>query len=228
MPGTKPSTLLLVRHAETADNVLARLSGWTDGHLSSRGEHQVRLLASHFRQAHRDVAAIYASPLVRARQTAEAIARLTGHQLIFDDDLREMHFGAVEGLSLEDIRAEHAELLAADEDVANDGFVWPSGESRSGFTDRVRRAVNRIAEAHPGESVGLVTHGGVISVFLALLHGQSAGRWREWLVSNASLTEVSWDPHSRRGKLVKRGDDGHLRELGVKQDRSRDSADQPP
>ena len=212
MEPPRAATLLLVRHAETECNVASRLSGWTDSHLSARGEAQVGLLAAHFNRAHGHAAAIYASPLVRARRTAEAIARLTGHRPIFDPDLREMHFGELDGQPLEEVRAGYAELLRLDESLAED-FAWPGGESRSAFTARVRGALDRIAAAHPGQAVAVVTHGGVISTFLTILHGQPPGLWREWLVNNASLTEVAWDPAAGAGQLLRRGDDAHLAEL---------------
>src|SRR5437763_8096388 len=104
----RTATLLLVRHAETVDNVAVRLAGWTDSHLTARGEAQVALLAAHFNRAHGHAAAIYATPLIRARRTAEAIGTLTGHEPIFDDDLREMHFGELDGLPFEQVQQTHA------------------------------------------------------------------------------------------------------------------------
>ena len=157
-------------------------------------------------------AAIYASPLARTRRTAEAIARLTGHRPIFDADLREMHFGELDGQPLEALRTGYAELLRLDESLDED-FSWPGGESRNAFTARVRGVIDRIASAHPGQTVAIVTHGGVISTFLTIIHGQPPGLWREWLVNNASLTEVAWDPAAGVGALLRRGDDAHLAEL---------------
>jgi probable phosphoglycerate mutase len=212
MEPPRAATLLLVRHAETECNVASRLSGWTDSHLSARGEAQVGLLAAHFNRAHGHAAAIYASPLVRTRRTAEAIARLTGHRPIFDPDLREMHFGELDGQPLAEVRAGYAELLRLDESLAED-FAWPGGESRSAFTARVKGAIDRIAAAHRGQAVAVVTHGGVISTFLTILHDQPPGRWRDWLVNNARLTEVAWDPAVGAGALLRRGDDAHLAEL---------------
>lgn len=212
MNAKRTATLLLVRHAETLDNVGMRLSGWTDGQLTARGEAQIEMLASHFNRVHPETVAIYASPLIRARRTAEAIARLTRHELVFHDDLREMHFGELDGLPFEEVKASHAHLVAADESLEGD-FSWPGGESRDGFARRVRDVIDRIARAHLGEQVAVVTHGGVISFFLTILHGQPPGRWREWLVNNASLTEVAWDPDGSAGRLLRRGDDTHLGEL---------------
>lgn len=210
MPSSNPTTLLLVRHAETDDNMAMRLSGWTDSQLSERGERQVKLLAAHFNGAHANVVELYSSPLVRARRTAEAIAELTGHSLIFMDDLREMYFGDLDGRPYEELKEAHADLLAGDEDAEMDDFEWPNGESRSGFARRAREAINQIARAHPGEPVGIVTHGGIISVFLAQMNGESTANWRRWSVPNASLSEVLWDPESETGELIRHGEYAHL------------------
>ena len=143
--GPISTTLLLVRHAETDDNVNMRLSGWTDTDLSPRGESQVELLADHFNRAHGHVEALYSSPLLRARRTADAIGALTGHTPILLDDLREMYFGELDGRPFEELREAYAHLLEADENSELEDFVWPSGESRSGFTQRVLRVINHIA-----------------------------------------------------------------------------------
>jgi 2,3-bisphosphoglycerate-dependent phosphoglycerate mutase len=213
--GPTATTLLLVRHAETDDNANMRLSGWTDTDLSAKGESQVELLADHFNRAHGHVEALYASPLVRARRTAEAIGALTGHQPILLDDLREMYFGELDGRPFEELREAYAHLLAADENSEIEDFVWPSGESRSGFSTRVLRVIDHIASRHPGQAVGIVTHGGVIATLMTTLHGESAARWRKWVVPNASLTEVVWDPISHTGAVMRHGDASHLESLAA-------------
>lgn len=219
--GPLATTLLLVRHAETGDNVSVRLSGWTDSDLSPRGEEQVRLLADHFNRAHGHAAALYSSPLTRARRTAEAIGALTGHTPVLLDDLREMYFGDLDGRPFEELRSAYAEFLAGDEDAELEDFMWPNGESRSGFTARVRRVIDEIATAHPGEPVGVITHGGVIAVFLTILHGESPARWRKWVAPNASLTEVLWDPANQTGAVLRHGDAAHLAELTAEETREK-------
>jgi broad specificity phosphatase PhoE len=209
------STLLLVRHAETDDNVNFRLAGWTDTDLSPRGESQIELLADHFNRQHGHVEELYASPLIRARRTAEAIGALTGHVPILLDDLREMYFGELDGRPFEELREAYAHLLEADENSEIEDFMWPSGESRSGFTARVLHVTDWIAERHPGASVGVITHGGVIATLMTILHGESPARWRKWVVPNASLTEVVWDPARHSGDLVRHGDASHLETLSA-------------
>jgi broad specificity phosphatase PhoE len=207
------TTLLLVRHAETVDNASMRLSGWTDTDLSERGESQVEVLADHFNRHHGHIDALYCSPLIRARRTAEAIGALTGHPPIPLDDLREMYFGELDGLPFEELRDAYAHLLAADENSELEDFVWPNGESRSGFSARVLRVTNLIASRHIGRTVGVVTHGGLIATLLTMLHGESAANWRKWVVPNASLSEVVWDSSSSSGALVRHGDASHLEAL---------------
>jgi broad specificity phosphatase PhoE len=209
------TTLLLVRHAETDDNVNMRLSGWTDTDLSPHGENQIELLADHFNRAHGHVEALYASPLIRARRTAEAIGGLTGHTPLLLDDLREMYFGELDGRPFEELREAYAHLLDADENSALEDFVWPSGESRSGFTARVLRVINYIAQHHAGKAVGIITHGGVIATLMTILHGESAANWRKWVVPNASLTEIVWDPIGHTGAVLRHGDASHLDALAA-------------
>ena len=212
-PGPTATTLLLVRHAETEDNVSMRLSGWTDADLSARGESQIALLADHFNREHGHIDALYASPLIRARRTAEAIGALTGHTPILMDDLREMYFGELDGRPFEELREAYAHLLEADENSEIEDFVWPSGESRSGFTARALRVTNEIARRHPGGLVGVVTHGGLIATLMTILHSESAAKWRKWVVPNASLSEVLWDAWTETGALLRHGDATHLAAL---------------
>jgi broad specificity phosphatase PhoE len=211
--GPASTTLLLVRHAETDDNAKMRLSGWTDTDLSPRGEDQVALLADHFNRHHGHIDALYSSPLIRARRTAEAIGALTGHTPILLDDLREMYFGELDGRPFEELRDAYAHLLEADENSEIEDFMWPSGESRTGFTTRVLRTTNQIARHHPGRAVGIVTHGGFIATLMTVLSGESPARWRKWVVPNASLSEVLWDGSIHTGALIRHGDASHLEAL---------------
>ena len=101
--------VLLVRHGETAWNREGRYQGRTDIPLSPDGEAQVRALG--LRLAHVPIAIAIASPLSRARRTAEAI--LTGRttELEIDDGLREISHGGWEGKLATDIELSHAEMF---------------------------------------------------------------------------------------------------------------------
>jgi broad specificity phosphatase PhoE len=135
------TTLLLVRHGETDWNAEGRLQGHTDRPLNAYGREQAKALAAQL--AGEDVAAIYASDLARARETAEIVGERLGLPVVVDPDLREKNWGTWEGLTSEE------RLL-----------VELEGESTAEHQERTLRAVERIVERHPGQRVVVVTHGG--------------------------------------------------------------------
>ncbi|HKI92794.1 MAG TPA: histidine phosphatase family protein [Gaiellaceae bacterium] len=135
------TTLLLVRHGETDWNAEGRLQGHTDRPLNDYGRRQAAALAEQL--ADEEIAAIYASDLARARETAEIVSGRIGLPVALDPDLREKNWGSWEGLTAaERERVEHV------------------GETTKEHRERTLRAVHRIAEQHPGECVVVVTHGG--------------------------------------------------------------------
>jgi broad specificity phosphatase PhoE len=145
-------TLLLVRHGETDWNAAGRLQGHTDRPLNDYGRMQARRLAE---QLHGDgIAAIYASDLVRARETAEILGERLGLPVVLDADLREKNWGTWEGLT--------------PDERLNVEF---EGETTEEHRERVLRAVRRIAERHPGRRVVVVTHGGSLRRIQAAVAG---------------------------------------------------------
>jgi broad specificity phosphatase PhoE len=135
------TTLLLVRHGETDWNAEGRLQGHTDRPLNDYGRRQARALAD--RLVGDDIVAVYSSDLSRAHETAEIIGERLGLPVVTDPDLRERNWGNWEGLT------------GAERDRVDN-----VGEPREEHTERVLRAVQRIADAHPDERVVVVTHGG--------------------------------------------------------------------
>jgi broad specificity phosphatase PhoE len=110
---------------------------------------------------------VYASPLTRARETAQVIAEPRGLTPILVGDLREIEVGEVDGLAFDDYPAELQDgLLRAPERVR-----FPGGESYADMRGRVTRAVRGIVARHPGATVGVVTHAGPLRALL--------GNWLE-------------------------------------------------
>jgi broad specificity phosphatase PhoE len=120
--------------------------------LNEYGRRQARELAD--RLAGDGIAAVYASDLARARETAEIIGARLGLEVAVDPDLREKDWGSWEGLTADE-RA-HVEF---------------QGESTEAHRERVLRAVHRIVEAHPRERVAVVTHGGSLRRIQAAVSG---------------------------------------------------------
>jgi broad specificity phosphatase PhoE len=181
--------LHLARHGQSVWNAGRRFQGSHDVPLSELGRRQAAALGTALRG--RRLAHVYASPLERARQTAEAVVAELGVPLTVMDDLRELCLGEWEGRTVEEIRALPGELYAR---WVRDPVLGcpPGGEALAEVQARVLGAVEAIAAAHPdGEDVLVVAHGGVISAYLAHCLGLPLSSiWRITL-SNASLSRVA-------------------------------------
>ncbi|MGD2051677.1 MAG: histidine phosphatase family protein [Acidimicrobiia bacterium] len=154
--------IVLIRHGRTAANEQGRWQGQTDGGLTATGRDQARRLAAHLAP----LDAIYTSPLGRARETAQIVAAPHDTSLQIVDDLVEIGFGTWEGHTKEEIAAADPDLmtrLAGGEDVVRGG----TGETFASVGARMRDAIERIAAAHPGGRVGVVSHGGASRAYAA-------------------------------------------------------------
>jgi probable phosphoglycerate mutase len=182
-------TLLLARHGQSVSNAVRRVQGMQDVPLSELGRRQAAALGAGLRR--RALAHVYASPLLRARHTAEIVVAERGVPLTFVDDLRELSLGEWEGRTVEEIRAMPGDPYTC---WVRDPLAGcpPGGEPLPRVQARVVRAVEAIAAAHPdGDDVLVVCHGGVISAYLAHCLGMSLSSiWRVTL-SNASLTTIA-------------------------------------
>jgi broad specificity phosphatase PhoE len=150
-----PTRLLLLRHGQTELSVQRRYSGHGDPELTPLGHAQVAGAAARLARVP-DVAAVLASPLRRARQTAEAVAAATGAPLVVRPRLIETDFGKWEGLTFPEARARdpqlHAEWLGSEE------VAPPGGESFAAVGRRVAAERAELLEEYPGATLVLVTH----------------------------------------------------------------------
>jgi alpha-ribazole phosphatase len=198
----------LVRHGETAWNSGRRFQGARDVELSARGREQAAALARAL--AGHAFAALYTSPLGRARETAAACGAVLGLVPTDESDLREVGLGDWEGLTVDTV-------------VERDGdryWRWltspadhppPGGEPMGAFQRRVVGALDGLSARHPEDPVLAVTHGGVIAA--ALCHGLGLSLNALWRlrIENTSVTRLSW-PAGRLGAL---NDTRHLAEGAV-------------
>ncbi|MEW6704492.1 MAG: histidine phosphatase family protein [Pseudomonadota bacterium] len=165
--------LLLARHGETDWNRELRFQGQLDVPLNEAGRLQAQRLAE--RLGLEAVDHIVSSDLLRARQTAQACAERLGLALHSDAGLREQSFGMLEGLSAQQVRRSHPEVWA-DWSRHDADYAVPGGESTRAFAGRVLQAVQRLAQAHAGRTLLVVTHGGTLDMLwrvarAAPLHG---------------------------------------------------------
>lgn len=183
-----PPRLLLIRHGQTSWNLHRRVLGRTDIPLDETGRKQAIELAG----VVGPVDALYASPLSRARTTAELA--FPGRAMELVEDLTEMHQGELEGLEAHELGGRYAELLTAWN--ADPGAVrLPGGETMREVQDRALAALQGIAaRARPGERVAVVTHQLVISAVLTALVGEPTSAWRSRTHANTAWSEVLWGP----------------------------------
>lgn len=197
--------LVAVRHGETAWNVDTRIQGQLDIPLNDTGLWQAQRAGRAL--AEEPIAAVYASDLSRARQTAKEIARPLGLEVIADTGLRERGFGSFEGRTFAAIDAETPED-ARRWRTRDPEFAPLGGESLLVFRDRVTRTVARLAAMHPGELVVMVAHGGVMDVLYRAATRQDLQAPRTWHLGNAAINRLLWTPEGLT--LVGWGDVGHL------------------
>jgi len=183
------------------------MSGWTDFPLSALGRRQNEALRRRMASLS-PAAARYASPLQRARETAEALAGLALGPLRLVSELRELCCGDMDGLLVSETRRLWPEHWAVHDSQRDEGFRWPGGESYREHRDRCLLAIERIVAAHPGERVVVVTHCGVISQVLGAMHGLGPESLNSWRPGNCSLTEVRWGKDG--ASLVVFDDRSHL------------------
>jgi probable phosphoglycerate mutase len=197
--------LIAVRHGETAWNVDTRIQGQLDIALNDTGLWQARRVGEAL--ADEPIAAIYASDLARAWQTALEIARPFGIEVQAEPKLRERAFGHFEGRTFADIDAslpEQARLWR----TRDPAFAPEGGESLLDFRERVTSIAAQLAARHPGELVALVAHGGVMDVLYRAATGQELQAPRTWHLGNAAINRLLWTPQGFT--LVGWGDTGHL------------------
>jgi alpha-ribazole phosphatase len=189
------TTLRIVRHGQTDWNTDGRFQGQTDIPLNAAGLAQAQALSR--RLSAEPPAAIYASDLRRAWQTAEIIHQALPEEgrcpLIPEPRLREMRFGGWEGLTYAQIQSSQAQLLQRwERDLEH--VAPPGGETLLELADRVQAVFQSITQAHPDSTVLLVAHGGPLQVLIASALGIPPGRFWQIHLSNGSLSELSVYP----------------------------------
>lgn len=181
--------VVLVRHAATEESARGRCYGRLDVRLSPRGLRQAEALAGAL--ADHPLAAVYASPLARAVDTARPIAAAQGLEPALLDALVELDFGEVEGLRFDEIEAQRPELFRAwmDEPAR---VRFPGGEGLADLRARALPAVEQIRARHEHEAVAVVAHGGVIRVVLAEALGLDDGAVFRLDQSEGGVSVVDW------------------------------------
>ena len=187
------------------------MQGRLDVSLSEQGRSQSACLAE--RLDSMGPVALYTSPLLRARETAEIVGAQAGLPLIDRPGLMERDVGVLAGLTRDEIMTRFPEFAAARREgrrLTIEGF-----EEHEPFSQRVRETFDEILEAHDGGCVAVVTHGGVVGAFLRWALEVPPERSGLWSIDNVSVTTIEVGDGTRptarpRFQLVGLNDTCHL------------------
>ncbi|RLJ64854.1 histidine phosphatase family protein [Sulfurisoma sediminicola] len=164
-----PAQVCIARHGETDWNAAGILQGWIDVPLNDGGRRKAREMAAAFADA--GFSAIWSSPLSRALETAEIIARaLRLPPPLCHVGLKERHFGAIQGIPKLEV-GESNPILLQQILRRNPATVFDAGESMDEFADRVLGAILAIGAVHGGERVLVIIHGWVMDVITRHIQG---------------------------------------------------------
>jgi probable phosphomutase (TIGR03848 family) len=181
------TNLLLIRHGLN-DWVGKRLAGWIPGvHLNDQGHAQAAALAR--RLAEIPLAAIYSSPLERTMETAQPLAKAHGLPIQVREGLGEARCGDWTGRELKELKDE--ELWPVIQ-VYPGGARFPGGESLSEVQARMVVELDAIRDAHPGQTVAVVSHSDPIKLAVAHYAGLALDLFQRLTISPASVSAFAF------------------------------------
>ncbi len=188
--------IFLVRHGQTTWNKANAYIGSTDLPITPQGRREASLVANRLEQ--NDIAAIYASSLLRARQTAELIAERFDLPVRVADDLREVNYGEWEGVAESEAQQRYPDVFPKWRADPSSVRI-PGGETFAELRDRSFPAFMNIAESHRHENVIIVAHKSTNRVILCCLLEMDVNRYREIGQGNSAINIVN----SRKdGRLI--------------------------
>lgn len=161
----------LIRHGEPTPESRGRCYGRLDVGLSPAGYQQVRSVGE--RLCEEPISAIYASPRKRTTESAELLAQRRSCSVVIEERLREIDFGDFEGKRYEEIAQTHPEIYRQWMEHPTE-TKFPNGEDFRQMQKRVLESAHEIYDRHRGDTIAIISHGGVNRILLAEALGVSA------------------------------------------------------
>ena len=210
-PNDKPVFhFVFLRHGESVGNAQARWQGQSDYPLTEKGRVQAQALAERWKSEGTTFDRIIASPLGRAKATAEIIASAIGVQVEYDPILLERHIGEMEGLTAEEVRKRPQPPYVTPYDS-----IGGEGEGDWALFLRAGQALHRLLR-RPAGSYLVVSHGGLLNQLMNAIIGiaphvdPSGVRFR---FENTAFARVTYIPYQHRWTIDALNDRGHLKSL---------------
>jgi probable phosphoglycerate mutase len=204
-----PTFIYFIRHGETILTPTRKFSGTgaLDPELMQAGLDQAELVAKEAAKLGAEI--LIASPLQRTRQTAEAISRTTGLEIIFDEAWFELSFGSWDGKSIEEVKAEDPDAYQAW--LNSTSYAPGGGESYDQASVRIEEALEKLVAEYPGKKIIIVTHNGVIKTVVKLAMGAPAEAVFHVDASPCSISSISIWPSDGLRAVRSVNERGHLR-----------------
>ncbi len=181
--------LFVVRHGETKWNFEGRWQGWLDSPLTEKGREQAARAGETLKDCGAKI--LYSSDAGRARETATIIGQALGLQPQPDAALRERFYGEYEGMTSAEIDDKFPDTRYESGRDMRDTWRPIGGESLVEVTARVITFIRQVAAEHPGETVAIVTHAGVLRVLDAVSSRQSLEDIWERIPGNCTIFELN-------------------------------------
>lgn len=186
----------LIRHGQTDWNLAGRYQGQSDVALNATGRAQAQAISQILKN--QPFAALYASDLGRARETAEIIGESLVLPVRLEPGLREIHQGEWQGQLVETIKERHAALWQQrNADPAS--LRPPGGETVAEVAARVCAALDEIARQYPNDAVLIVSHGLALATALCKAQGIAVGQAYNYIPENTTPVWVDWKPFTEKG-----------------------------
>ena len=204
-----PTFIYFVRHGETVLTPTRKFSGTgaLDPELMQEGLDQADLVAEEAVKLGAEI--LIASPLQRTRQTAEAISRTTGLEIIFDEAWFELSFGSWDGKSIEEVKEEDPDAYQAW--LNSTAYAPGGGESYDEASVRIEEALEKLVAEYPGKKIIVVTHNGVIKTAIKLAMGAPAEAVFHIDATPCSISSISIWPSDGLRAVRSVNERGHLR-----------------
>jgi len=205
-----PTFIYFVRHGETVLTPQRKFSGTgaLDPELMQDGLDQAELVAKECAKLGAEI--LIASPLNRTRQTAEAISRTTGLEIIFDEAWYELSFGSWDGKAIEEVREEEPDNYQAW--INSSSYAPPGGgESYDQASVRIEEALEKLVAEYPGKKIIVVTHNGIIKTAAKLAVGGPNDAVFHMDATPCSISSISIWPSDGLRALRSFNERGHLR-----------------
>ena len=188
IPTTRSTHICLVRHGETEWNAERRIQGQIDIGLNEIGLRQAMAAGRWLKPA--GIVALYSSDLKRAWTTAQSIGAELGLAPTPVPEMRERRYGVFEGLTYDEAKANHPDGYAAFEG-RNAHYDFENGESLVTMFERVTGKLKELVVRHPGETIAIVLHGGVLDIINRFVRGNPLEMPRDFLIPNAGINWIA-------------------------------------